>query len=58
MQQECLFPRIRKNVQNILNGYVKNPAILDKIEEYIVAPKLGSKAGVLGAIALARQTSD
>jgi fructokinase len=57
MQQEQLFPLIRTNVQSLLNGYVKNPAIMDGIDEYIVPPQLGSKAGVLGAIALAQQLS-
>ena len=32
-------------------------AILDHIDTYIVPPALGSKAGVLGAIALAKQAA-
>ncbi len=53
MDQRHLFPRIRRRVQDTLNGYVQHSAILDAIDAYIVPPALGSRAGVLGAIALA-----
>ncbi len=56
MQQAHLFPLIRKKVQELLNGYVRSPWLLERIDEYIVPPALGSRAGVLGAIALAMQT--
>jgi fructokinase len=55
MQQAHLFPLIHREVQALLNGYVQSPAILDEIDAYIVPPGLGSRAGVLGAIALAEQ---
>jgi len=55
MHQEVLFSLIRKRVQELLNGYVKSPAILDDIDSYIVPPALGDRAGVLGAIALAQR---
>lgn len=55
MQQGHLFPMIRLKVQQILNGYVQQPTILENIDEFIVPPKLGQRAGVLGAIALAKQ---
>jgi fructokinase len=38
-----------------LNGYVQSPAITKDIDEYIVPPGLGSRAGMLGAIALAKE---
>jgi len=53
MHQEQLFQLIRKEVQSTLNNYVKSPQLLDKIDEYIVPPALGDRAGVLGGIALA-----
>jgi fructokinase len=53
MHQPQLFPLLRKKVQLFLNGYIQSPEILERIEEYIVPPALGDRAGVLGAIALA-----
>jgi len=53
--QERLLPLIRANVKNLLNGYVQAPAITKNIDEYIVPPALGGRAGMLGAIALAQQ---
>ncbi len=53
MDQRQLFPMVRTNVQTLLNGYLQTPEILERIDEYIVPPGLGSRAGVLGAIALA-----
>jgi fructokinase len=55
MEQAHLFPLVRNRVQELLNGYLKSPLILDRIDEYIVRPGLGNRAGVLGAIALAQQ---
>lgn len=57
MAQEHLFPRIRRNVQQILNGYVQNPSIMEAIDDYIVPPMLGGQAGVLGAIVLAEEAA-
>jgi len=48
-----LVERVRVRVQELLNGYVQSPVILHHINEYIVQPGLGSRAGSLGAIALA-----
>jgi fructokinase len=53
MKAPSLFPLIRAGVQEQLNGYVQAPQIVDRIENYIVPPTLGGRAGVLGAIALA-----
>ncbi|HXF84777.1 MAG TPA: ROK family protein [Anaerolineales bacterium] len=53
-EQRFLFPLIRRTVQNLLNGYVQSPAITERIEEYIVPPALGSRAGILGALVLAQ----
>lgn len=52
MQQHQVFPLIRTKVQAFLNEYIRSPEIIEKIDEYIVPPALGGRAGVLGAIAL------
>jgi fructokinase len=57
MEQVHLLPLIRDRVQRLLNEYVKTPAILEHIDEYIVPPGLGNRAGVKGAIALAQQAA-
>lgn len=58
MQQQHLFPKIRERVRMLLNEYMQTPAILENMDSYIVPPALGSRAGVLGAIALAREAAD
>jgi fructokinase len=54
MQQAHLMPLVRQKVLELLNNYIKSPAILEHIDETIVLPSLGNRSGVLGAIALAR----
>jgi len=53
MQQLHLFPIIRQKTLAFLNQYVQSPTILNQIDHYIVPPGLGSRAGMLGALALA-----
>lgn len=55
MKQKQLFPFIQKKVQELLNGYVAVPEILDHIDEYIVPPALGDNAGITGALMLAKR---
>jgi len=54
MQQFHLFQKIRQKTKDYLNGYIPADIILENIDEYIVPPKLGNKAGMLGAIAMAQ----
>lgn len=54
MKQKQLFPRIRARLVEALNGYVQSPAILDETDLFVVPPGLGDRAGVSGALALAR----
>lgn len=58
MNQKYLYPQVRKKVSAYLNGYIQSSIILDNIDSYIVPPGLGSKAGVLGALALAQRAAD
>ena len=54
MHQKQLFPMIHKYTQEFLNGYIqKEEVTTDKIKDYIVYPRLGDNAGVVGALALA-----
>ncbi|MGE5139499.1 MAG: ROK family protein [Rudaea sp.] len=57
MAQPGMLPLIRGKVKKLLNGYVRSPVITERIDEYIVAPGLGSRAGVLGGIALAAEVA-
>ena len=50
--QPQLFPIIRRELVASLAGYVSSP-VLDRIDEYVVPPGLGTLAGPLGPIALA-----
>lgn len=58
MEQRHLFPRIQSRLKELLNGYVQSPEILLNTKDYIVPPALGNKAGVLGAIALAKRAAE
>lgn len=53
MEQNHLFPRVRRRVQELLNGYLQSSMVGERIAEYIVPPALGNRSGVLGGIALA-----
>ena len=46
-----LLPRVREQVSSLMNGYLDDA---DRVEGYVSAPALGSRSGVLGAIALAQ----
>lgn len=53
MQQAHLFPKIRRQVLTLLNGYVNSPSITPEgIDNYIVPPVLGVNSGVVGALLL------
>jgi len=58
MEQVQLFPLVRREVGQVLKGYIAAPAILQEIDQYIVPPGLGDRSGVLGAIALAQQVAE
>jgi fructokinase len=54
---EHLLSKIQQKTKHIINGYIQSPVLLDDIESYIVHPGLGSRSGMLGAIALAEQAA-
>ena len=53
MKNQKLIKLIRQNVSDLLNSYVEYDPIKVDLENYIVHPKLGDQAGVLGALAIA-----
>ncbi len=55
LENHKLFPLIRREVVELLNNYVRAPQIVDDIDEYIVPPGLGNRAGSFGALALAER---
>jgi fructokinase len=55
MKHVELFQMMRADVQQLLNKYAQVPAVLEHIDRFIVPSALGDRAGVLGAIALAKR---
>jgi fructokinase len=55
MQQPSLLPLVRGRLRELNAGYLDSPLLDARIDEYVVAPALGDRAGVLGGIALAQQ---
>jgi fructokinase len=53
LHQEHVFPRVRYEVQQLLNNYLQVSELHAQLDDYIVPPALGGRAGVLGALALA-----
>jgi fructokinase len=54
MRRPELLGLVRDRLKSILNGYIRTPQILNHLDEYVVPPALGDRAGVLGAVALAQ----
>jgi len=52
-----LIERVRTRLREILAGYVDSPAVTTDLDAYLVAPGLGPRSGVVGAIELARTVS-
>lgn len=55
MQQQWIFPLIRAELLQILNGYVRSKNLIEDVDQYIVPPKLGNRSGIAGALVLAEQ---
>lgn len=54
MAQSHLFPRVRRRFLTHLGGYLCATAAVDP-DTYIVPPGLGSRSGILGALALGKR---
>jgi fructokinase len=55
MRQPVLLPLIRVRIRELLAGYIAAPELAESIDDFVVAPALGERAGLFGAIELARQ---
>jgi fructokinase len=58
MRQEQLFPLIRRQVVEMLKGYIQREENIDRIDRFIVKPDLGKRSGVVGALELAKRADD
>jgi fructokinase len=50
-----LLPAVRRQTGKLLSGYPSDPLLSGTLDDYIVEPKLGKRAGALGALAMARR---
>ena len=57
MAQPGLIEMVRAEFAASINDYIQSPAVRDHLDDYIVLPGLGGRAGLLGALALARELS-
>jgi fructokinase len=55
LRSKLLWSELFRELQELLNGYLRAPELGNLIAHYIVEPGLSDDAGVLGAIALAAQ---
>jgi fructokinase len=55
MNEPSLLPLVRSRVQVLASGYFDAPELGDAIDDHIVPPALAGRAGVLGALELARR---
>lgn len=53
LEHPGLLEMVRSDLQGLTGGYLDTPLLLGQIDRYVVGPKLGDDAGVLGAIAMA-----
>jgi fructokinase len=53
MERGGLLAMVRAQLRELVAGYLETPLLCEDIDSFLVAPALGDRAGVLGAIALA-----
>ncbi|MBV9196211.1 MAG: ROK family protein [Solirubrobacterales bacterium] len=57
MERPGLLARVGEKLRALNAGYLDTPMLGERVQDYLVAPELGDRAGVLGAIALAERTA-
>jgi fructokinase len=55
MRNPSLLPLVRSHVRQLMAGYTDTAQLDAEIDDYLVAPALGHRAGVLGALELAQR---
>lgn len=58
MDRPGLRESVSRRLRELLNGYLATPLLAERIDDFVVAPALGDRAGVLGALALAELTAN
>ncbi len=53
MARRRLYALVRQKLAGLVGGYLRTPMLAARIDDYMVPPALGDRAGVLGALALA-----
>lgn len=54
MERPGLLRRTARRLSELVAGYLETPLLGEEVEQYLIAPELGDRAGVLGAIAMAQ----
>ena len=54
MTHPGLLDQVGERLSQLVGGYLRTPLLENRVGDYLVAPQLGDRAGVLGAIALAQ----
>jgi fructokinase len=58
MSRPELLPLVHRDVSRLMNGYLETSAVGEAIDRYVTLPALGTRSGVLGAIALAEAAGE
>ncbi len=58
MNEPSLLELVRTRLRALASGYFDTPLLTDQVDDYVVRPALGDRAGVLGALELARLALD
>jgi fructokinase len=58
MQQPGLLERVRRETRSAIHGYLQSEPLTGQMDRLIVPPQLGTRSGVLGALALAFRLVD
>jgi fructokinase len=58
-KQQVLLPLARRRLSDLLGGYLSAPELMQpqKLDAYVVAPRLGARSGVVGALEMARDAA-